>query len=346
MKKTIFLVALLVVFGLVGAASGSMYVSSDPLQDTAAVEAYWTPERMQSAVPYPMGIDGEPTDPDPAALEEEADAMPGSSTSSRDGRPSVLLEQEEDVPDSSGLQPASSSYPFPHTTYWVSTVVYLRFPYVTVGKVFFTKRTGGNFVCSGSSVGGRLVLTAGHCVSDGAGRFHINWSFVPAFLNGSRPRSTWTAFKLWTFANWHNRGQFCRDVGFAITNNVSGQKLSQRVGFLGFSWNQNRVKQHWDEFGYPATAPWNGQRMVQTEAEWARNDSPRCSNPPAVGTGSRHRPGSSGGPWVRIFFPDFGGARNFANGVISYFYASQPDGLYSPYFDTAVRNLWNSLRTR
>ena len=346
MKKTTILIVLLVVFGLVGAASGS-FVSSDPLEveDAAAVEAYWTPERMQSAIPYPMGIDGEPTDPDPAALETEVDAVPGSSTSSRDGRPSVLLEQE-DAADSPGLQPASASYPFPHTTYWVSTVVYLRYPYVTVGKVFFTKQTGGNFVCSGSSVGGRLVLTAGHCVSDGARRFHRNWSFVPAFLNNSRLRGTWTAFQLWTSGSWHNTGKFCQDYGFVITNNVGGRKLSQTVGSLGFSWNQNRVKQHWDSFGYPSTAPWNGLRMVQTGAEWARNDSPGCSNPTAVGKGSGQRPGSSGGPWIRVFWPDFGGARNFANGVNSYFYRSQPNGMYSPYFNTAVRNLWNSLRTR
>jgi len=347
MKKMTFLVILIVVLGFAGAASGYMYVSSDQLQDAAAVEAYWTLERMQSAIPYPMGIDGEPTDPDPAALEEEVDAVPGSTTSSRDGRPSVLLEQEPDAAESSGFQPASASYPFPHTTYWVSTVVYLRFPYRTVGKVFFTKATGGNYVCSGSSVGGRLVLTAGHCVSDGAGRFHTNWSFVPAYLNGSRPLDTWTAFQFWTFTNWHNRGQFCQDVGFVITNrDASGRKLSAVVGNLGFSWNKPRNKQHWDEFGYPAVGPWNGQKMVQTEAEWARNDSPGCSNPPTVGTGSGQRPGSSGGPWVRVFYPDFGGPNNFANGLNSYFYTNQPNGMYSPYFNTAVRNLWNSLRTR
>ncbi|HEA67047.1 MAG TPA: hypothetical protein ENI07_09545 [Desulfobacterales bacterium] len=342
MKKTLFLVVILVVFGMAGAASGAMWVGSDELPDAKTIEAYWTPERMQSAIPYPMEIDGEPTAPDPAALEEEADAIPGSSTSSSDGRPSVLLELEEDVPDSSGIQPAGSFYPFPHTTYFVRTLVYLRFPERTIGKVFFTQH-GRGYVCSGSSVGGNAVLTAGHCVSHGDGHWNSNWRFVPAYRNNFRPRGTWSARQLFAFTLWHQNGSFCRDVGFAIMRLLNGQRISARVGRLGFSWNQLRYRQHWHALGYPAASPYNGRWLVDSQSQWAKNDAPGCSNPATIGIGSNMTGGSSGGPWVRVFFPDRGGAVNYANGVNSYKYGLQPGAIYSPYFDIWARNFWAAM---
>ena len=130
-----------------------------------------------------------------------------------------------------------------------------------------------------------------------------------------------------------------------MTNNNAGQKLSLKVGNLGFAWNQTRNKQHWDAFGYPAQSPWDGREMVQTEAEWARDDNPGCT-PSTVGIGSGQRPGCSGGPWVRVFYPNAVGTNNYANGVFSYYYTNQPNGMYSPYFDTSVYNFWNQYRVK
>jgi V8-like Glu-specific endopeptidase len=353
-KKTLLaVVSVLAVLAVFGTVSAAQFVESPPLPTAAAaaVEAYWTPARMAAAIPYPMGISGRPTDVSAAALEEAAAATPGLATSSATGRPSQLLTSAESAL-ASDIVPASSTYPFPHTTYKVLRSSYTVFPYKAIGKVFFTKASGGNYVCSGSSVGGRLVLTAGHCVAEGGKKvWHKNWSFVPAYRGwyadaaSQRPYGTWTSSILATFTDWFNLGKFCRDVGMVVTNDVGGVKLSARVGNLGFAWNQTRSKQHWDAFGYPQASPWDGKEMAQTEAEWARDDNPGCT-PYTVGIGSTQRPGCSGGPWVRVFYPGKSGANNYANGVFSYYYGTQPDAFYSPYFDTSVYNMWNTYRVR
>ena len=70
--------------------------------------------------------------------------------------------------------------------------------------MFFTD-DGLNYVCSGTAVlsGNKsMVWTAGHCVHDGASNFHTNWSFVPAYADGSRPYGTWTARTLLTTSGW------------------------------------------------------------------------------------------------------------------------------------------------
>ena len=72
--------------------------------------------------------------------------------------------------------------------------------------MFFTD-DGLNYVCSGTAVlsgNSSTVWTAGHCVHDGASGFHTNWSFVPAYADGSRPYGTWTARTLLTTSGWAN----------------------------------------------------------------------------------------------------------------------------------------------
>ncbi len=90
------------------------------------------------------------------------------------------VETADDIPN----EMLGYSYPPPHTTFNVPTALYgttsTLFPYRAIGKIFYTKSDGQNYVCSGSSIGGRAVLTAGHCVSDGKGKFHTNWVFIPA----------------------------------------------------------------------------------------------------------------------------------------------------------------------
>jgi V8-like Glu-specific endopeptidase len=352
-KRALFVVlSLVAAFGVYGTATAAEWVASRPAQDiaeaAAAVDAYWTPERMKAAMPHPMAISGRPTDVSAAELERAETALPVEATSSKTGRPSQLLTPTA-APQPAGIQPASSSYPFPHTTYKVLRTSYTVFPYRAIGKVFFTKTSGGNYVCSGSSVGGRVVLTAGHCVAEGGARlWHKNWSFIPAYRGwyadaaSQRPYGTWTAFQLWTFTDWLNLRKYCRDVGMVVTNNNLGLKLSQKVGSLGFAANQVRSKQHWDAFGYPAAYPWDGREMVQTEAEWARDDNPGCT-PYTVGIGTSQTGGCSGGPWVKNFYPSASGANNYANGLFSYYYTNQPNGAYSPYFDAAVFSFWQTV---
>jgi hypothetical protein len=248
-----------------------------------------------------------------------------------------------ELSDSEGASVKATSggydYPPPHTTFKVLQSLYgntsSTFPYKAIGKVFFTK-AGANYVCSGASIGGRAVLTAGHCVSDGKGTYHSNWIFIPASKKNSKPYGTWSAYYFFTYAAWHNNGDNGRDVGFAVVSDQGGVKLSAKVGYLGFSYNQSRML-HWNDFGYPQAAPWDGQYLVETQASYATADTKFTPN--TTGIGTTQTGGCSGGPWIMSFVPDNSGASNYVNGVNSYYYVKpdQPKQIYSPYFDTSVK---------
>jgi len=251
-------------------------------------------------------------------------------------------------------------YPFPFTRYFVDTILYPgHYPYTTIGKLFFSQldaTTGrvGNFVCSASSVPSasaagvqhRPVLwTAGHCVSNGAGTFSTNVIFIPDYENGAQPYGQFVCGQLWTTTRWHTARDFTRDMGAcAIGNNQRGQSLPSAVGFLGFAWNQSR-QQHWDEFGYPAAPPFNGQWMVVCESSHATDDTsvPGVGQDPQ-GVGCDMTGGSSGGPWV-IGWKSQKGADplpggGYVNGHNDYKYtAAQPLAMYSPYFDTVANQV-------
>jgi hypothetical protein len=166
---------------------------------------------------------------------------------------------------------------------------------------------------------------------------------------------------MWTYTAWFNSGSFCRDVGFLITNNQAGLRLSQRVGWLGHAWNWDAQHQHWSQFGYPAertrTSPeylFNGKRMFENQASFAEftavwwNQS--CSPLPYC-FGSYMTGGASGGPEIWKFDPTRGiypGGGNYANGVTSTYYLSNrvAGGICSPYFDTSVHNFIVQMQGR
>jgi len=340
----LMIIGLVVIPSLPGAQGGEMTVSQS-VEPKAAVQAanYWTRERVLNARPHPMGISGRAV----TGIKEDAGIEePGAVPGSAGGKSVLLSENPADTLSLTGafesgdalvqdIQVLGYSYPPPHTTFNVPTTLYgttaSTYPYRVIGKVFFTKSDGKNYVCSGSSIGGRAVLTAGHCVSDGKGAFHTNWVFIPAYRNNTRPYGTWSAFWKTTFTVWHKYSDYGRDVGFAAVSDISGKKLSQRVGTLGFAWNQSTIK-HWNMFGYPAASPYNGAWLVQTQASLSRVDESKSPGRPGIGT--TQTPGCSGGPWILNFITS-----NYANGVNSSFYSTAPQEMFSPYFDTAVNNV-------
>lgn len=303
---------------------------------SAEKEEYWTKERMMNAMSYPLPeLDGEPMDTDIQSKDSELfegkiseSSLSLADKANKKKRPSVLNEEKDAVAIAGG-DVATLPYPPPHSFFFVPTYKYTWYPYKTVGKVFFTSG-GYNYSCSGSSGGGRAVLTAGHCISNGRGTWHSNWRFVPAYRNGAAPYGIWYAFWKSTFTSWHYSGNLCRDVGYAAVRDKNGYKLSQTVGNPGFAWNQP-YNLYWDMFGYPAASPYNGRWMVQTNALFSRSDDPNCSGPRTVGIGTNQTGGTSGGPRLYRF--------NYANGVNSYIYRSRPLEMFSPYFDTSVNNL-------
>lgn len=370
------LAGLYLVGGLMAPAMGGVFVTTKTIRggDAAAIQEYWTEERMRAAEPYPMpgGAPADsgvtPSDVVPNQADGEPGVSPGAlplsegSTSEMDSgeMDSGFLAElgpgdMEDYGTSQGAGVAGYTLPFPFTMYEVNARDIQKSRYRTVGRIFFTTSTGQNSSCSGSSIGGRAVLTAGHCVSAGNGRWHRNWVFRPAYRDGPPITSigSWPGVSATTFSVWHRSGNLCRDVGYIIVANQDGKKLSQRVGALGYAWNWDATHQHWSAFGYPAertrTTPeylFNGTRMFQNEASFAAYSpvSGSCTpKPPCFGTYMTG--GSSGGPDILKFDPTGGiypKGGNWANGVNSHYYsggARVAGGLCTPYFDSAVRNL-------
>jgi V8-like Glu-specific endopeptidase len=213
-------------------------------------------------------------------------------------------------------------------------------------KVFFTKATGGNFVCSGTVVNSatkRMVTTAGHCVSDGAGRFHRNVVVVPAYSSlfsgsGDAPYGQWTARTLTTTNSWHNTGNFKQDVGIIITNDRNGQRIVNLLGGQGTRFNASR-NQFFRSYGYPQAAPFNGFNQYVCPSARLADDNPNffAPGPLTMRISCNMTGGSSGGGWL----VGESGGLGYVNSVNSYKYNNDANSMYGPYFGTEALNLFN-----
>jgi hypothetical protein len=207
---------------------------------------------------------------------------------------------------------------------------YTSQPTSTNGKVFFTD-DGLNYVCSGTSVlsGNKSVVwTAGHCVHDGASNFHTNWSFVPAYADGSRPYGTWTARSLLTTSGWANSGDFSYDNGAAVVSLSGGSALTDVVGGRNIAFNYPRQQQY-AAHGYPAAPPFNGQRLSVCNSPLIYDDT--SANPPTMGIDCDMTGGSSGGGWI---------AGGSVASVNSYGYTTLPNVMFGPYQGSVAQSLY------
>ena len=123
-----------------------------------AIEQYWTPERMRNAQPYPdIVVSGDvtagrsaptPNGPSgfiPATLPANKADVPGAAEADA----AAANGGAANIPQSTApLAPTGYSYPGPYTRYTIPGSFYTSWPYVTVGKIFFTQ-LGRNYVCSG-----------------------------------------------------------------------------------------------------------------------------------------------------------------------------------------------------
>jgi V8-like Glu-specific endopeptidase len=315
-----------------GALAGSN--PSDPVSaptkfatsDDADLRAYWTPERMRSA--KPMKVSRQRENPKVRVSDETGNRA--QRTVSTDTQPEPRLTR------ASEFQPAAE-YPFPYGRRSVENPLRKIAPYRQVGRVFF-RQNGVRYSCSGSSVVGgwrHVVFTAGHCLNDGAGNWSTDVVFVPARRTGKfkNPYGRFSAKELWVPAGWSDNQWWAYDLGaFNVGKNKKRKTLRKSVGALGFAYNEGRV-QHWDVFGYPARAPWAGNRLVTCSTAHAVDDL-NANGPDSIGVGCDLTGGSSGGPWIV-------GLRrsNMLNGITSYGYGHQAGATYSPYFDSTANKI-------
>ncbi|GAA2629223.1 peptidase [Actinomadura fulvescens] len=204
----------------------------------------------------------------------------------------------------------------------------------TVGKVFFSKPSGGNWMCSAAALNSaskQLVITAGHCVHEGAGGGWMqNWTFVPRYRNGARPFGTYAAKQFRTFNAWMNSSDFRRDVGMVTTWPLNGQKLVNAVGGNGFQWNWPRNVAV-TVLGYPSN---HNSGEIQM---WCQGTTRGIADG-RIEINCNFGGGSSGGPWLREFNDATG--LGYSNGVQSTI--TNTGWNRSPYFDDAVKTMFDA----
>ncbi len=314
----------------------------------AAPPRPWTSQELIDAVPYPLPQREAPISATEVMTPFLPGGEPGFAPSTLPvGFPPATKAPKEPSPAPAPFAGATNGvagydYPPPFERYAPYATPRSLFPLMAVGRLFFTQG-GVRYSCSAASIGNYAVWTAGHCIHAGDGSadgWSSNVIFVPAYHNGRAPFGQWAAVNLWTKQGWYASGDFRYDMAGATLKKLGGRKISQRVGALGFAWNQG-LKVHWHAVGYPAGDPFDGSRQYVCTASYATSDL-SMGEPAPSGMGCDMTGGSSGGPWITGFSPS-SRSGNFLNGNVSYGYLDEPLQMFSPYFDDDAKGLYDAL---
>ncbi len=314
-------------------AQGPVSPPQGSVQTKAQTETYWTPERMRSAIPKPPPRQSKFAGPAVFSTmgNRPRDAypmlMPGWDPRSKKPQPTknslkVFLPGTQEYarlmaatqPRTFGSPPAS---PVDYANYakfqrWTWYGNYAAYPTSTIGKMFFTQ--GGNFVCTGNIVNRNTFITAGHCLSNGAGGFSSNILICPAYFDvnpgppvtgGPHPAIgcwSWSG-TLFVTSQFHTSGNVDRDYGCVVTQptgTVVANSVGNVVGWAGVAANFPRDQMEFS-VGYPAGPPFPGYHIIfSSSVEWYSIDHVVDSgaiNNVSKYIGSDQTGGSSGGGW-------------------------------------------------
>ncbi|MBB2915573.1 hypothetical protein FHS43_006896 [Streptosporangium becharense] len=291
-----------------GAADVVEHTAADAAPEQRRVLGYWTPRRMAAAVPL--------------------DSL---GTVTKAVRRILAPSGRAGSPAGARRLPAAARVTGAR---WASGGLVSR----TTGRVFLT--VGGNdFVCSASAVRSAnrdLVVTAGHCVKDGAGAWADNWTFVPGYDRGRRPYGQFTARRMFVAGPWARTGDDSFDVGMVAVNTRKGRHLTDVVGGQEIAFGRPRGHRA-HGFGFPADAPYNGERLIFCAGPLRDDPNGQTSD---QGLRCDMTAGSSGGPWLSGF--DASTGRGTIVSVSSFKYSDDRHTMYGPYFGGSARDLYTT----
>jgi V8-like Glu-specific endopeptidase len=239
-------------------------------------------------------------------------------------RPDKPVEEE----DISGDEGVTDPTPVPARARAVDTPYHSEAP--EAGKVFFDGPQG-SMVCSATVVKdpanpgkSNMVWTAGHCVHAGKkGGWYRNIAFVPSYNDSGKPaaqlenatREDVAPYGVWwgdwaqTSEQWISQGAATGGQGapydFAVIHvtpekGSTGKSLEETVGSaLPVEFNAPATPKiaSMTATGYPAGAPFDGQKMFQCQDKPGRL-SVKADQPTMYRIGCTMTGGSSGGGWV------------------------------------------------
>lgn len=293
----------------------------------SAVRTYWTPQRMRQATPLPLErgpAAGSASTQTAAAAGAEPTWIPG-------GVPTRA--RSTSAPMTSAPRRYAAPIPYTRTEIVDPSVP----PFRSNGKLFGITGGGIAYDCSATAVASQnrsVVWTAGHCVFDETGWARL-LQFVPGYRSGTAPYGEWPALGAQAPVRWTSFLSPSYDMGaIVVTARSDGVRLEDLIGARGFAYNVPR-QQQFDAFGYPATPPFDGERLYMCDSVYGFDDI--GESPPPLAIGCDMKEGSSGGGWI---IKD-----NYLNSNVSYGYPRQPEVLYGPYFGSAAGSLYQAAST-
>jgi V8-like Glu-specific endopeptidase len=329
--------SLTLVLGSIICTNAAMASTQPPVMlkqntDPQAVLDYWTPERMQEAVPMDLPIVNQssarqvPADQIMQKYKGQKPEVHYGALPSVEVMPDtrqIIKPRMSDKQNGGQLQDTGTLNEQFSSQRLVPLSADLSYPYTTVGKLYFTTPSG-NKTCSGVVINDRVVATAGHCMYSGTG-WYGNWMFVPAYRDGTTPFQKWAYQSGAVPGTWYNGGGKIPNAGdFGClafkdqTINGAVVKLANVVGKIGFQ-TLSTIPNHAHILGYPGNLD-NGEKMHQVTAQSAVAVSPNNAE-----YGSDMSLGAGGGPWIQNFGPASTGqtggtnpARNMLIGITSY----------------------------
>ena len=138
--------------------------------------------------------------------------------------------------------------------------------------------------------------TASTTPSCGGGK-SVNFSFVPAYANGSAPYGRWPAKQLVTAKQWKRFANFRFDLGAAVVRRLNGKTLQATIGARGIGFDQPRPK-HFDDLRLPGEAAVHRRLEYRCASSNKGTDSPGGKGPATMRSSCNMTPGSSGGGWI------------------------------------------------
>ncbi|MFI6395982.1 trypsin-like serine peptidase [Nonomuraea sp. NPDC050547] len=318
------------------------HVAARTPADQRRVLGYWTPQRMAGALPIDMLglvmkggglLSGLSSRSGVGTAPEVAGGAAKIVTRELPGKAAVPGLAGGATPRHQSARPQATT----SGSRWVTGGLVSK----TTGRVFLT--VGGvDFVCSAGTVRSAnrdVVVTAGHCVKDGAGDWADNWTFVPGYQEGGgQPYGAYTARRMFVAGPWSRSGDDSYDVGMVALNTSRGKHVADVVGTQEIAFNGGRGGQAYG-FGYPADPPYDGERLFYCAGR-LRNDP--YGQTRDQGLGCDMTAGSSGGPWLTRFDPATG--KGTVTSVSSFKYSDDQGTMYGPYFGDSARALFTTAQ--